>query len=952
MPGTYDYSSKLTVNMYTIDELKKELSKEIIEQTFKMKDGIMEDMKSIDELNALAVTSSDPAAAAIYMTLAAELQDTVNDNLSIKISERMHNLLSTTEKFTSGKKEYDAIKLTGPDYDEKFMLLCDKNGDPLDHESIDAFSAELNGKYASVCARRKESDKAFYNKFSNEYKQMKKRVNFPIGYRDNNYMQSYKLSKDGMSNVYGIIQSRTNNLRNICKAVINSDKFPKLRPSKEDQRSEPTLSTFAYVCEKARNAVELCNGGKEVPNGIQLNPTQLNILKDIIKKSGSEPDPITGNILNFYFDAYDGMALPKIEAGKVDGKGGNVAGLVISCGVDDDIEASSFISKVNSGAELTEQEVNWACRQFDNMAERTGAEIRGMLVNGKPVLSPEMNGKPGSEERAKCELIASALDGKRISAVPVSELGIADYNKEPSPIKVVDILESIKSFWEKILEFFGLGREDRIKKSNSIDPDKRERDAERLQDLQYVPSEMSEKLMKETKIDTKFQEKAAEINEKAKEAIQNTRDLNYNNCKEFLKGMYPDADLSGNISPVCIKVLDDCSYTGNDGKSHQYMCTLGRAPSLANMMYLYGMNKGYTFDEMLTSTTIDRAALGKEFHNKYSIKKLDEFSAEKGLDASSDETRKAYNEYVLGKKQDVIKLSTELFETLKKQEINFPDPGDPEKLIENHARNSTFMTMVGDYIQIFGGIANENQLNPSDEKAQEECDRAKALYDYEYYKLLPIQNAASAYNKYMDYLSNNGVDYQDFGNAIKMDMAVRSKCFLEAASEWTKDKKTLGSIVDDKTLSRNINSMGLAGASDDEHYVSDLMYDLNERYLQSFGKGFDYIRLDTKNCAMTRLGISTSYKDTINNIEVLTRQSAKKAADILPITDFMPDGFEGNLDEAFGKIYEQEKKKAPVREKMNFSELSENNIKINSKPETSAEKKLETEKSMGSLKKA
>ena len=950
MPGTYDYSSKLTVNMYTIDELKKELSKEIIEQTYKMKDGIMEDMKSIDELNALAVTSSDPAAAAIYMTLAAELQDTLNDSLSIQISERMHNLLSTKEKFTVNGKEYDAIKLTGRGYDEKFMLLCDKNENPLDKEIVDAFSNELNGKYASVCAKRKETDKAFYNKFAHEYKQMKKRVNFPIGYRDNNYLQNSRLTTDDMREVHGVIQSRTNNLRNICKAVINGEKFPNLG-SKEEHRSESTISTFAYICEKARNAVELCSG-KDVPKGIQLNQNQLNILKEAITKSGSEPDKITGDIFGFYSDADNELALQKIEVGKVDGKGGNVAGLVISCGVDDDIEASSFISKVKNGAELTEQEVNWACRQFDNMAERTGAEIRGMLVNGKPVLPPEMNGKPGSDERAKCVLIASALDGKRISAVPVSEFGMADYNKVPSPVKVVDILESIKSFWEKILEFFGLGREDRIKKSNIIDPEKRASDAEKLQDLKYVPAEMSDKLMAETKVDTKFQEKAAEINEKAKEAIQNGLDINYNNCKEFLKGMYPDADLSENISPACVKVLEDFSYTGEDGKPHQYMGTLGRIPSLANMMYLYGMNKGYTFDEMLTSKTIDRAALGKEFHDKYSIKKLDEFSAEKGLDASSDETRKAYNEYVLGKKQDVIKLSTELFETLKKQEINFPDPGDPEKLIENHVRNSTFMTMVGDFAQIFNGLGDSNWLNPSDENAQEECDRAKAVYEYEYYKFMPIQSAASAYNKYMTYLSTDKNDFQDSSKAVLTDMAARSKCLLEAVSEWTKDKKTLGSIVDDKTLSRNINGVAYACIVEDEHYVSELMGELNERYLQSFGKGFDYIRLDTKNCAISRLGISTSYKDTIDSIDTLTRQSAKKAADILPITDFMPDGFEGNLDEAFGKIYEQEKKKAPVREKLNFSELSENNVKINSKPETSAEKKLETEKSMGSLKKS
>lgn len=126
--------------------------------------------------------------------------------------------------------------------------------------------------------------------------------------------------------------------------MINSDKFPKLRPSKEEQRSEPTISTFAYICEKARNAVELCSG-KDVPKGIQLNQDQLNILKEAITKSGSEPDKITGDIFGFYSDADNELALQKIKVGKVDGKGGNVAGLVISCGVDDDIKASSFISK-------------------------------------------------------------------------------------------------------------------------------------------------------------------------------------------------------------------------------------------------------------------------------------------------------------------------------------------------------------------------------------------------------------------------------------------------------------------------------------------------------------------------------------------------------------------------------------------------------------------------------
>lgn len=940
------YNQEQDVSMYTLDEFKKELSNEIIDQTLKMDNGIMEDIKSIDGLNALAAASNDPASVAMYMTLAAELQNSIDDRLNIEIAERMREIIRTQEKFTADGKEYDAIKLTSSDYDERFMLLCDKKGNPLDKEKIDAFRTELNEKYQSVCAKRKETDKAFYNKLAKEYKQLKQRVNFPIGYRDNNNQQSSRFNTDDMRDVNYIIQSRANNLRNICKAVIKGEPFPNLGSSEEEERSESTISTLAYVCEKARNAVELCSGSKEVPSGIQLNQNQLNVLKDVISKSGSEPDQITENIFGFYSLANDDMALPKIEVGKVDGKGGKVAGLAISCGIDDNIDASSFISKVNNGDELTDQEISWACRQFDNFAERTGAEIRGMLANGKPVLPPEMNGKPGSDERAKCVLIASALDGKRISAVPVTDFGIADYNKEPSPVKVMDTLESIKSLWERILEFFGLGREDRIKKANNLDSEKRAADAEKLQDIQYVPREMCDKLMENTKPDRKFEEKAAEINEKAKEAVQNCRDLNANNCEEFLKGMYPDADFSKGLNSVCGKVLHDLSYTGADGKLQQYMGTLGRVPSLTNMMYLYGLNKGYTFDEMMNSKTIDRAALGKEFHDKFSIKKLDEFSAEKGLDASSDETRKAYNEYVIGKKQDVIKLSTELFETLKKQEINFPDPGDPEKLIENHARNSTFMTMVGDYAQIFDGLGGDNNLNPSDENAQGECDRAKAVYDYEYYKYMPIQNAASAYNKYMAYLSSDEMNSQGLGNPDKIDMAARSKGFLEAVAGWTKDKKTLGDIVDDKTLSRNINGMSTACWGADEHYTSELMDDLNERYLRTSGKGFDYIRYDAENCALARLGIVTSAKDTIDSINDRIEKNEVK------MQMFFPDSFKRNLNRAFGDVYEQEKKKVPVREKMNFSELTEKSEKRISKPVVKAEKQLEAEKSKGSMSKA
>lgn len=169
-------------------------------------------------------------------------------------------------------------------------------------------------------------------------------------------------------------------------------------------------------------------------------------------------------IQRFLNAAEERKELPKNPEAKVDGKGTAPVGLVISCDMDDDISVSEFISNYKNN-DLSREEIIWACCQFDNMAERTGADIRGMLVNGKPTLDLSLNGTKTYEQKAKCALRAAALDGQRISAVPVHESGMPDPRKTPTPVRVLDNVEQTKSLWEGILEFFGLGRSNRIKEA-------------------------------------------------------------------------------------------------------------------------------------------------------------------------------------------------------------------------------------------------------------------------------------------------------------------------------------------------------------------------------------------------------------------------------------------------------------------------------------------------------
>lgn len=953
--------------LVTRDELKDVLRNNLVDP--EMNNSINDDMKLVDMLNSRALSAGNAADAVMYMTIAAELAESIALRTELEVNSRMEKSLSSVSGFKNGETSCSAVSCNDKDNpgEKIYYAIVDENGEPIDGRSIfEETVNEVQTESANAISRLKQEKIEVYDKGAEDSSNAILARNDPESnkhefaeyapnYNTDLYEHNRSLTDADPDTMRRMAGDHCRNIHDIANAMLNGEPLPKNKSQYEDINT-----TMMYLTEKARLNVEVGMGGYELPAGVTgLGNKQMSVLKGKMESAAiysgenklekETSASIQTSILNYYNKAIEGEKLPQIQLPKLSGigKSGTVLNMVISCGRDENIDTNEFISKINSGKPLSEDERRWACRQFDVMAEDSGADIRGMLVNGEPVFSPEFNGKSGYEDKAKCVLIASALEGKRIAAVPLHNNGLPNTSFSPSPVTVLDTVETIKSLWEKILEFFGLGRSNSIERSNRLDSSKRISDAEKLNDVNSIPREMGLEILDKTKPDMEFEQKAEQLNEAAKREADRRNELMDKNFREFVSGMCPDIEITDGDQrqKAGFMIQDAVSYTFSQKENKSFLGTLARDGSLTHFMYLYGMTKGYTLDQMLFSDEVDRAAIGKEFIEEFSIKKLDEFAKDKQLDVSAEETNKLYSEYVLGKQKGVVKLSAEMYDTLKKQEFTAPDPSNPESVIANYVKQSTLFSMVGDFSQVFTGM-NDNKLDPDNKSIQQENERATAMSNYEYFTLTSMQSYSTTYDKYIRYLTdyvNMGIP-EDSEDRDKVDMAAYGKRFLEGAVDWTKGKKTVGDIISDEKLSREINSMASACAGGDGYYESGIMDELNQKYLRRTTKDMDYMRLDPEHFTISRLGLMTNNEQYI----LANEQDIKKSK--TELAKFIPAGFENNLAESFSKAVEQETKaKAPVREKMGFDELLGGSTKRVSSMARSSEKQLENEKSKGSM---
>lgn len=983
METQYFYKEEL------IDILRRNMSND------SMHSEISEDMRVISVLNARAATAG-PALSALYMTIAAELADSVKFRMETEINARLVKALGTV-----GSPDIDGNVVSNIKKDQGKSYLKSSNiryafevedgqitkGLEVIDEIRDELQSKLNSDIASRLSEEKEFARSAEKKIKKDRQRYEESDSIGDDLRDN--FNDYDNSSFALTSKFDesltndkfidILTDRFDNIRAISRSIVNDNKI--LDPSRviDHEQSEYSIDTLVYLMDKTANAIEAATKGKSVDSSLsRLDRSKLSLLGSIIKESGPNFAFDKDEYYNIYGKVCNYASLSDLTGKRIRSNESSLAvengklGMCIANDGTAEIHASEFIDKINSGKPLTEAEKNWACSQFDIMAKLTGADIHGMYVNGEPVFHPDFYGKEGYEDKAKCELIASAMEGKRIAAVPVKG-GIPESDKKPVPVRVVDITEPTLSLWEKILEFFGLGRGNSIRKANDLKSSARVSDAEKIADdlKQNASLRAQSEYLRGRNFDFGSENNSAEPNVSEQNvaeqnpmpeshrlkammesALEKSEETMKKNEREFFSSYYEKAEketqidsLQGNISlKVGAMVNDDLMYTGENGKSPVLIATLHRMASHTHMIYLYGMTeKGYSLEEMLHGENVDRKAIGDEFMEKFSMKKLNEFAKEKNLDADSPEARKSYNEYVLDKKQELMSLSNRMFETLKKQEYIAADPNDPESCIKNYELTSNYFGMICDFVQAFSPM-RDNELNPSDPSANNEVDRTSAINNYQYYSLMPLQTYYTAYSKYMDFLSSDYMLAKDEDSTL-MDMAAHGKCFLENVQQWTKGKKTWGDIANDRQLANNINSTGAMCCVEDVNFQFNPMNDINFAYLHSTDKNFNYMTIDPSRAAFKRLGFETSNEEICRDNQQDYERAESEAA------KYLPWGFTENLDKAYTNMIarEKESKKVPMREKMDFDELVGNSTKHIVKSVAPSEKQLEKEKSMNTI---
>lgn len=927
----------------------------------------------------------------MFMTTAAELADSVKFRMETEENARIAKALGKVgfpyidDNVISIINNIQGKSSSNPS-DTKYAVEVKDGKIVKGLEVIDEIRKEFQSKLSTDIAPRLSEEKEFARNV--EKKIEKDRERYEEGHSISDDLRDdfddYKNSSSALTSKFDesltnekfsdILTDRFDNIRAISRSIVNNNTILDSSRKIDHEQAEYSMDTLVYLMEKTANAMEAAAKGETVDSSLsRLDRSKLSLLRSNMKELGpnfvinkDEFYTVYGKVCKYacLSDLTGKMAKSSesslaVENGKL--------GMCIANDGTADINASEFIDKVNSGKPLTEAERNWACGQFDIMAKITGAGIRGMYVNGEPVFHSDFYGKEGYEDKAKCVLVASALEGKRISAVPVKD-GFPESDKKPVPVMVVDITEPTLSLWEKILEFFRLGRGNSIRKSNEINNSARVSDAEKITDdlTQNATIRAQSKYLQGRNIDFGSELNEAEPNAAEHDpmpesrrlkammetALKKSEDTLKKNEREFFSRYFEkiENEVQNDFSDdyVSLKVgamiNNDLMYTGENGKESVLIATLHRMASHTYMMYLYGMTeKGYSLEEMLHGENVDRKAIGDEFMERFRMKKLDEFAKEQNLDADSPEARKSYNEYVLDKKQELMSLSNRMFETLKKQEYIAADPNDPESCIKNHELTSNYFGMVCDFVQVFSPM-RDNELNPSDPSAKNEVERTSAINNYQYYNLMPLQTYYTAYSKYMDFLSSDYMLAKDNDSTL-MDMAAHGKCFLENVQQWTKGKKTWGDIANDRKLANDINSTGAMCCVEDANFQFDPMNDINFAYLHSTDKNFNYMTIDPSRAAFKRLGFKTSNeeicRDNLQDYEKAEREAAK----------YLPWNFTQNLDKAYTEMIAKEKEanKAPVREKMDFNELVGDSAKHVVKSVAQGDKQLDKEKSMGAM---
>ena len=611
--------------------------------------------------------------------------------------------------------------------------------------------------------------------------------------------------------------------------------------------------------------------------------------------------------------------------------------------------AESFVEKQTSG-NLSFSEIEWGESNLDNMAESlyTADELKrlknagydpamGILVNGQPTgWEIGQSGSMLDSAKKKCEIVSSAMQGSKIDVMKFVPDGMGGYKAgDTVPVKTdLSMNTEKRSIWTILKQLFGfiMTLKDKVFQANN-----------EVRDYQINPDNSQ----------TFFATRKPMVADQIRKKGDNHEQLR-NLDNDFFADIYPVKDEK--FSPtetIALGIKDDTTYSrnGSETSTEPFIRTMSRQPSRVHLAIVYGMTKGHSYEEMTADTPeakLLRGTIGKEFVEDIKVCNFRDYANANNLDIENADSRKQYNDFILGKFENIEKLYTKSCEELVKLPIIKIDPNDHASFIENTGKLQTITAIAKDISQSYESMT-QNKLAPSDPEVAKAFDRMSAVFNNGSSQLEPTIRLGICNSLYSDFF------LKDKLTTIEASRAAIGKSALTYFKNNSENINTIDDLNKAGDLTMNILAIGNFATLPFTDIPKTTLTDVANLYLPSEHVETAPVVVDTQDKKIKFFNDFSDYRSIYDLTKTTTLDFTKgieKYNELLP-EDKRALPLSERLDDIKAAINASEKTadksaEAP-KKKIGFSELVNEKNQINEKPKEVAPK--EKTPNMGGMKK-
>lgn len=590
----------------------------------------------------------------------------------------------------------------------------------------------------------------------------------------------------------------------------------------------------------------------------------------------------------------------------------------------------SFVDKQKNG-NLTPAEIEWGESNIDYMVEAlyTSDELRnlkkagidpamGILVDGKRLDWNSVN-NPSLQDKAKlkCEIASKAMQGAKLEVTKYDFDGFGKYVPgETVPVKTdLSMKTERRSLWTIISQIF-----DFIFKRN--DKSKQTEQGEYDIDQSKIPS----------------REKREEESAKLNKTLDDYTD----------KGMKMDIDFFGDIykaegSPdqkrdaISAGIIADCDYTTSKSEVGAILRTMGRSASRTNIAIFYGLSRGNSLDDIIADTPEGEALrkqIGRELVDVFKVCKIDEFAKQNKIDPESEETRKQYDKYILGKFENLEKVYAKGCEEFVKLPIPKLDPNNHTAYINNIEKNELMASLAKDIEQVFVPL-QKIELDTTNPEVKSTLDRTSAVYNSALKTIMPVMMISKTAENFTKFMKSD--DYINLGqnvDVVNIALAAKAKSILTYFVNNSDGIETIADLNKNEDLCTSVIALGYGSAGPDG-ILPQKIADMEAKYIAAESDEPKLVYYDPEKKIFNNF--NTIVVDFSDDIKRTKNDSAEFQSRMNQFDAFLSDKEKSlPLSEKLDAIKEYQKAQlklnAPHGEKISFKELVNTKQTITAKP--------------------